>query len=772
MSRPRVAFVLTLLSALVLAPMAQAGINFIGAELTSVSPRPEYMVSGDLNNDGRADVVVVSPRSKELSVFLAADTPSRFAPARVNRFGTSLNRPAIGDLNADGNLDVVVADNADQCVWILVGNGDGTFRAPYRDIIPDSRNPFAVAIGNFNYTDATPPAPTRPDVAVTDTRLGKVFIRINTGATVPTFTKGGDYDVGLEPDDIKAADMNGDGYLDLVTLNQGGPAVKDVAVLLYERSKIELPEFKRPAVRYTVGEKPSSLVVADFTNDGVADVAMLNKPIRRASSDIDVLVNQGNGVLQTPVSISIGCPFFAGGQSCRALAMAAADFDDNGNLDVMVALVDPRRYRGSGASIGDAMQAFGGLGNGNFEAGPVFLVQKAPLSMATGDLSGDDKPDIALANQRTLSLQAFVNLSTPGTLGNGEVCSQGEECLSSRCINGVCCASQCTGNETCDFPGREGVCTPEPPNPPTECAQQNECDQEGDFPFCIDGYCCDSTCETGRCDAPGNIGLCVPLLPDGEVCEDGEQCATGICTDGHCCKEECADGYCDDQGVCRAPLPNGETCNLNEECESDVCDEFDGICCNERCHPVDEYCSVDGFCTPFEADTPTPTPNGQTPNVTEGTPTSTPTRTPRSTPAPTGELCSISSDCQTDFCVNGVCCSVAQCDANQHCAEGSGQCVAGGTPTTTRTPTRTATPVRTPSVDECGVCPKGTTCQIVPERGPVCISTSTGGGCSTGGGEAPHGGNLLVAMSMPLALWLGRRWQLKRAAVRVRSQRQ
>jgi hypothetical protein len=63
MVRPRVALG-ALLSTLMIAQSAVAGINFVGAELTSVPPQADYMASGDMNGDGLADVVTVSPASK------------------------------------------------------------------------------------------------------------------------------------------------------------------------------------------------------------------------------------------------------------------------------------------------------------------------------------------------------------------------------------------------------------------------------------------------------------------------------------------------------------------------------------------------------------------------------------------------------------------------------------------------------------------------------------------------------------------------------------
>jgi MYXO-CTERM domain-containing protein len=48
--------------------------------------------------------------------------------------------------------------------------------------------------------------------------------------------------------------------------------------------------------------------------------------------------------------------------------------------------------------------------------------------------------------------------------------------------------------------------------------------------------------------------------------------------------------------------------------------------------------------------------------VWEDEPTSTPTRTPTDTPAPIGAGCSEDADCDSGFCVDGVCCDTA-CNA-------------------------------------------------------------------------------------------------------------
>lgn len=756
MLRPRVVLG-ALLSTLLTAQSALAVINFVGAELTSVPPQADFMAVGDVNNDGLQDVVVVSPASKDVSTYLASPTsPSRFAPARSVRVGDTLRGLALGDINRDGRLDVVVADQAADGVFILLGKGDGTYQDPYLITVPNSRNAYGVAIANFDDTGG-------PDLAVIDRRENKVFILLNDNGAPPRFRRGGDFVVGLKPEQILAVDLNKDGKQDIVTLDLGGPRVKDVAVTLFKRVQQGFPEFEAP-VRYVVGENPSNMLAADFNNDGVPDIAMLNRPSGSGRvSEIDVLMATGTGVLLPPPGIPVPCPFFTNGQPCKGLALASGDFDGNGTVDLMVAVTDPRS-RGSNVQLVDAMQAFGGRGDGGFVPGPVFAIQKAPQSMASGDITGDGKPDIAIGAQRSLSLQAFINVGSPGGAANGASCQTGDECLSARCTNGVCCGSQCAASEVCNIPGREGTCVPESTGQLTECQDPRDCGEAQ--PFCVKNVCCDTPCDGGTCSQPGYEGVCVPLLGDGSECTQDAKCASGFCSDnGRCCKEACDGGFCDEFGICSPLFSNGSDCTENAQCASNVCDAFDQICCNRKCLADEEFCNPDGRCTPFNPATPGITVTGTAGGRT-ATPTPTPTR--RSTPAPDGELCSVQGDCQSGNCVNDVCCAVSECGSNQHCAEGSGQCVDGGTPTRTFTPTRIPTE---PQQNPCqpNPCPKGQKCVVGTDGGPICIATSSSSGCSTS--DSGGSGNLLVLTAMPLLFWAGRRWQLKRATVRAERSR-
>lgn len=499
----------------------------------------------------------------------------------------------MGDLDADGQLDLVVADGSATVVWIALGKGDGTFADPYEIAVPDARHPAAVAIGNFDDSG-------HPDLAVADQRLGRVFILRNDDATPPCFAASGVVTVSAEPTRVSSADLNGDGNPDLTTLSFDRPRGRVVSIALWNGVADGVTEFDAAAT-YPVGAQPSEMLLADFNNDGRPDIATINHPTQDPTGHIVILMNDGTGVFAAAAPVDVPCPFFTYGAPCRLLTLTGGDVSGDGVIDLVVGLSDPRPSGSSATSSQDAMHVLAGRGDGRFLPGPAFALQKSPVSMVAGTITGSGKVDLGVVTQRTPTLQAFVNVSRPGHLANDNECLLGAECLSSRCVNGVCCATQCGPGERCNIPGREGTCHPLHVDPP-ECSGsgQSQCDPAE---FCVDGFCCDAPCEGGHCDLGGFLGMCIPGIADGQPCSgDDEDCASGFCADNFvCCAEACDGGFCDPQGVCRALVPQGDACVEDAECENHVCDVFDAIRCDRRCDLQTEACLF-GVCVRFHED--------------------------------------------------------------------------------------------------------------------------------------------------------------------------
>jgi hypothetical protein len=702
------------------------------------------MLTGDLDNDGLTDIVVISPSSKEVDVFIAApDQPSHFAPVRALHFGNVLRNGALADLNADGRLDLVVTDSSSNIVWILLGRGDGTFADPYQVGVPQTLSPSAIAIGNFDDCG-------HPDLAVSDDRLGRVFILVNDNGNPPRFHDAGSVAVGAEPEQIISADVNGDGKPDILTLDLGGPRVKDVSVVLWKRVVMGFPEFQTD-IQYTAGARPSEMLVADFTNDGLPDIAMINQTA--TGGEIDVLVNQGNGVFVPPVTTKVPCPFLTFWPSCRLFTLAAGDFDGNGFIDLMVGMLDPRGTAGGVAgTISDAMQAFGGRGDGFFIPGGVFTIQRAPVAMVSGAFTALGHVDLAVADRSTFTLQAFANVGEGSGEEVGVLCERADECLSSHCTDGLCCATECAADEKCNASGHAGICVPMRPTP-VACTlpAAPECTSTQ---FCVDGFCCDEPCVGGRCDRTiGGVsyaGVCILGTPAGGPCSgDNLECATNFCSGNFvCCFDAClgTDQFCDNTGVCHTKGAPGDPCDdpvdtpESQECQSGVCDdltpnELQPICCSRQCNPTTEKC-FEGSCVNINF-TPPPTA------------TATASPTPRQTPGGLGTSCFFQTDCAIGQCTDFVCCNVSEglCPPNQRCMPPDGRCRDVPTPTPTATPGPS-----TPTPNPCDECPRGVSC-VVTSVGPICGEPPlhAAGGCSTTG-DATADGNLAAVAVLLLAL--------------------
>ena len=122
----------------------------------AVGGAPRAVAVGDFNGDGRLDVATAQQLSDTVSVLLGHGDgtfarPLVFAASGQNFTPSSL---AVGDVNGDGRLDLVIKsisflDSDAFQVGVLLGNGDGTFQGPIlAPAQPDGSGDLA--LGDFN----------------------------------------------------------------------------------------------------------------------------------------------------------------------------------------------------------------------------------------------------------------------------------------------------------------------------------------------------------------------------------------------------------------------------------------------------------------------------------------------------------------------------------------------------------------------------------------------------------------------------------------------
>src|SRR5262249_54424690 len=111
---------------------------------------PVAVVAGNLAGDRATDVAVTNRAAASIAV-LRRDGPGSLTPVQTQPTGHRPNALVAGDFNGDGRLDLAASDagtnGSSNLVWILLGGAAG-FAAPAAVTI--GGNPLALAAGDFN----------------------------------------------------------------------------------------------------------------------------------------------------------------------------------------------------------------------------------------------------------------------------------------------------------------------------------------------------------------------------------------------------------------------------------------------------------------------------------------------------------------------------------------------------------------------------------------------------------------------------------------------
>jgi hypothetical protein len=261
--------------------LATGPFQFATPTLTPDGDNPTWLASADLNGDGLPDVVSANAQDGTLAVFFNnGSSPGSFNPPLVlNSPGAS--QVAIADVNGDGMPDLV---SADFNVSLFIQTSPGSFAAP---ISLYSAGANWVAVGDLNHDGS-------PDVALTDNTGVKVVF--HTGAATATtfnpavqvYTESTTAAV-LGANVVAIADVNGDGYADLIITDPGpyGGAAPFVAVLLQNPSAPGT--FMAPVMYPTAPNSlAQSIQVVDVNGDGHPDI------IIGGSNAVSVLLNNAS----------------------------------------------------------------------------------------------------------------------------------------------------------------------------------------------------------------------------------------------------------------------------------------------------------------------------------------------------------------------------------------------------------------------------------------------------------------------------------------------
>jgi hypothetical protein len=232
-------------------------------EETPVAAGPVDLAVGDLDGDGRSDLVVASEQGDAVSLVYGAPagTPHLLSTPRIS-VGRGPTRVAIGDVDGDGDGDLVVAARLSHEVAVLLGNGARGFGPPTS--LPLDQAPTLLALADLDADgDLDIATGGRSDgvIALFDGDGNGTFSHSELALTT-----------GPNPTGLMALDADSDGEVDIVTVNRDDDANRDRDSLWVASRRGD-----RRAVGYRVGLGARALLVGDFNQDERADIAVASE---------------------------------------------------------------------------------------------------------------------------------------------------------------------------------------------------------------------------------------------------------------------------------------------------------------------------------------------------------------------------------------------------------------------------------------------------------------------------------------------------------------
>ena len=286
------------------------------------------------------------------------------------------NGVVTGDFNGDGRLDVAVS--------AALFSGSVPVDGEVQILLQDPLNPgFFIFRGAF----ATGVDPSRMaaadlngdgllDLAVGNTGSGTVSVLFNNPARPGTFLPAIDFSCGPGPLAVAIGDLNRDGLPDIAV------AVSDGVDILFQNPALRGTFLLASPPELAVAGGTFSVAVGDLDGDGIPDLAAAGPSL------VEVFFQQP----LSPGNFFASAAFAAG---TRPNAVVIADIDRDGLADIAVANLGSA-VDGSGASFSVLVQD--PLVAGNFLATRNFATSNGAQDLAVADLDGDGFPDVAVAS--------------------------------------------------------------------------------------------------------------------------------------------------------------------------------------------------------------------------------------------------------------------------------------------------------------------------------------------------------------------------------------
>jgi hypothetical protein len=272
----------------------------------AVNEQPQDLAAGDLNGDGRVDLVTVTNNPGQDSLTILINNIEGFDASAIDT-ASGPRSVRLADMDGDQDLDAIVAGFVGErgvgrpplAVAIHRNQGNGSFGPAEETRVADEGEPTDVTTGDVDGNGTE-------DVIYADFNFGtggRVYVLLNSGGGVlgapTTYT-------GTDATEVVTGDLDSDGDDDVVAA--GG----DPAVFIAQAGALSGPR------TYATGSQ--ELALGDLDADGDFDV------VAGTGSGVRVLENRGNG------TFAINPTAFQGGSE---RSMATGDLSGDGLADVV-----------------------------------------------------------------------------------------------------------------------------------------------------------------------------------------------------------------------------------------------------------------------------------------------------------------------------------------------------------------------------------------------------------------------------------------------------